>query len=137
MPFAKVYPAFRPNREGVVFDTLTATRLLWPNIADSDKGRVARKTLDGRNIGLHSLDAWGQRLGCWKGDYAKQREARLKAQHEAEGADEPRESPDAEVTERWTGVYRRIGLIAGLLVETVGGYVVDLEGFLVDPADLA
>ncbi|MCT2178669.1 hypothetical protein M3F63_13565 [Brachybacterium muris] len=55
----------------------------------------------------------------------------------ADETEDALESPDAEVTERWTGVYRRIGLIAGLLVETVGGYVVDLEGFLVDPADLA
>ena len=47
------------------------------------------------------------------------------------------EAPDAETSQRWSQVYRRIGLIAGLLVETVGGYVVDLEGFLVDPADLA
>jgi len=47
------------------------------------------------------------------------------------------ESPDAETAERWQVAYRRIGQIAGLLVETVGGYVVDLEGFLVDPADLA
>ncbi|HEX7349562.1 hypothetical protein [Brachybacterium sp.] len=47
------------------------------------------------------------------------------------------EAPDAETTERWELAYRRIGLIAGLLSETVGGYIVDVEGFLVDPADLA
>lgn len=47
------------------------------------------------------------------------------------------ESPDAETAARWSHAYRRIGLIAGLLTETVGGYIVDLEGFLVDPADLA
>lgn len=46
------------------------------------------------------------------------------------------EVPTAEVAERWQHAYRRIGLIAGLLIESVGGYVVDLEGFLVDPADL-
>lgn len=46
------------------------------------------------------------------------------------------ESPDPETSERWSHAYRRIGLIAGLLVETVGGYVLDLEGFLIDPADL-
>lgn len=46
------------------------------------------------------------------------------------------EVPSADVAERWQHVYRRIGLIAGLLIESVGGYVVDLEGFLVDPADL-
>lgn len=47
------------------------------------------------------------------------------------------ESPDAATAERWELAYRRIGLIAGLLTETVGGYVVDLEGFLVAPTDLA
>ena len=47
------------------------------------------------------------------------------------------ESPDAAVVERWEDAYRRIGLIAGLIVESVGGYVVDLDGLLVDPADLA
>lgn len=46
------------------------------------------------------------------------------------------EVPSAEIAERWQHAYRRIGLIAGLLIESVGGYVVDLEGFLVDPADL-
>jgi len=76
---AKVYPFFRTNREGVVFDTLVACRLVWPNIADSDKGRVQRGTLPGKLIGSQSLEAWGCRLGSWKGDYAKKREAMLKA----------------------------------------------------------
>lgn len=47
------------------------------------------------------------------------------------------ELPDQETAERWQHAYRRIGLLAGLLVESVGGYVVDAEGFLVDSADLA
>ena len=47
------------------------------------------------------------------------------------------EVPSSETSERWQHVYQRIGRIAGLLAETVGGYVVDLEGFLVDPSDLA
>ena len=47
------------------------------------------------------------------------------------------ETPDAATVERWQTAYRRIGRLAGLLTETVGGYVVDLEGLLVDPADLA
>lgn len=104
---AKLYPSFRPNRlrddkTPVVFDTLTATRLIWPNIADSDKGRVQRGTLLGRNIGSHSLDSWGQRLGCWKGDYAKVREERLKAHHKAEGMDPPTaEEISAAVWGQW------------------------------------
>lgn len=46
------------------------------------------------------------------------------------------ETPDAGTAAQWQEAYRRIGLLAGLLLETVGGYVVDLEGFLVDPKDL-
>jgi hypothetical protein len=47
------------------------------------------------------------------------------------------ETPDAATVERWQEAYRRIGLIAGLIAESVGGYVVDLDGLLVDPSDLA
>ena len=46
------------------------------------------------------------------------------------------ETPEPATVERWELAYRRIGMIAGLLAETVGGYVVDLEGLLVAPADL-
>lgn len=46
------------------------------------------------------------------------------------------EQPDAATAERWARAYRRIGLLAGLLVENVGGYIVDREGLLVAPADL-
>ncbi len=55
----------------------------------------------------------------------------------ADPEEEAVEVPDAETAERWHQAYRRIGMLAGLLVETVGGYVVDLEGFLVDTDDLA
>lgn len=55
----------------------------------------------------------------------------------ADEAEDALETPDAETAERWSQAYRRIGLIAGLLTETVGGYIVDLEGFLVDPGHLA
>jgi hypothetical protein len=55
-------------------------------------------------------------------------------------ADETEDSvelPSDEVAARWEDAYRRIGRLAGLLVESVGGYVTDVEGFLVDPAHLA
>jgi hypothetical protein len=55
----------------------------------------------------------------------------------ADEAEDALETPDADVVERWQDAYRRIGRIAGLIVESVGGYVVDLDGLLVDPADLA
>ena len=38
------------------------------------------------------------------------------------------EVPSTETAERWQLAYQRIGLIAGLLTESVGGYIVDLEG---------
>lgn len=46
------------------------------------------------------------------------------------------EMPEPATAERWQLAYRRIGVLAGLLTETVGGYVVDLEGLLAAPADL-
>ncbi|MBB5830478.1 hypothetical protein [Brachybacterium aquaticum] len=46
------------------------------------------------------------------------------------------EVPDLDTSARWEEAYRRIGRIAEALVETVGGYVTDPDGFLVDPADL-
>jgi hypothetical protein len=46
------------------------------------------------------------------------------------------EQPDEGTSARWGAVYGRIGLIAGAIQEAVGGYIVDLEGFLVDPRDL-
>lgn len=76
---AKLFPFFRPNRLPCVFDTLTAARLNWPNIPDSDKGRVQRGTLPGRLIGSHSLEAWGARLYCWKGDYSVKEKERILA----------------------------------------------------------
>nr|WP_245354685.1 hypothetical protein [Brachybacterium sacelli] len=55
----------------------------------------------------------------------------------ADEAEDALETPDAETAERWALAYRRIGVIAGLIAESVGGHIVDLEGFLVDPGDLA
>lgn len=46
-------------------------------------------------------------------------------------------APDADTQARWAEAYARIGRIAAVLVENVGGYVVDREGFLVAPSDLA
>lgn len=45
-------------------------------------------------------------------------------------------TPDEAVQARWSEAYLRIGRVAAVIAENVGGYVVDLEGFLVDPADL-
>ena len=66
----KVYPWFKPR--GEVFDTLVASRLIWTNISDYDQGRSRKGKFPGKLIGSHSLEAWGLRLGEWKGDYAKE-----------------------------------------------------------------
>lgn len=69
----KLFPWFPANEPGKVLDTIILTRLIWPHIADSDKGRAQRGQLEGRLIGSHSLEAWGQRVGEWKGDYSKEK----------------------------------------------------------------
>lgn len=68
----KVYPWFIPNPDPErILDTMIAARMIWSNIKESDLGRVKKKTLPGRLIGAHSLEAWGYRLKRWKGDYAQ------------------------------------------------------------------
>lgn len=66
------------------FDTLTASRLVWTDLTDLDFNRLRaaekRRRRQGsvpvdfpkKLIGRHSLEAWGYRLGCYKGDYGKQ-----------------------------------------------------------------
>lgn len=83
----KLYPWFNPT--GTVTDTLVQTRLIWSNIKMGDIGRAKRKTFPGKLIGSHSLEAWGYRLGAWKGDYSKEREAWLRDIHEKQGIDPP------------------------------------------------
>jgi len=78
-----LFPWFEENKPGVVIDTLTLVRLIKPNVKDGDLMLVKQGRLEGRLIGSHGLEAWGQRLGEWKGDYSKE----LKAQLMAEGMD--------------------------------------------------
>jgi DNA polymerase I-like protein with 3'-5' exonuclease and polymerase domains len=65
----KVYPWFAPK--GTVRDTLVLARLLWTDIADDDAKLKKKGTLPGNMIGRYGLEAFGYRLGCWKGDYSK------------------------------------------------------------------
>ena len=57
---------------GKLFDTLVASRLIWPNMKEKD---MLKRTVDNKLIGSHSLKAWGQRLKFHKGDYGEQDEA--------------------------------------------------------------
>ena len=63
------FPDFDPR--GQVIDTLTLSRLYYPHIADRDYERRP-VGMPQRLYGRHSLEAWGYRLKCYKGDYGKQ-----------------------------------------------------------------
>ncbi|WP_237353550.1 DNA polymerase [Xanthobacter sp. YC-JY1] len=65
----KVYPDWKPR--GIVRDTLILGHLLYPkevieaiDFPLADKGRLPKQL-----IGRQSLEAWGHRLGEYKGDY--------------------------------------------------------------------
>mgnify|MGYP003332748189 FL=1 len=62
------YPDFAPT--GEVLDTLVLSRLYYPNIIDRDYERRPQG-MPQRLYGRHSLESWGYRLKCFKGDFAK------------------------------------------------------------------
>lgn len=79
----KVYPWFNPK--GTIHDTLVYSRLIWTDLKDIDFRAIRKRKrpqgfLDRNLIGRHSLEAWGYRLGDYKGDYGPLREAEGKAQ---------------------------------------------------------
>ena len=53
-------------------DTLILSRLLYPNIRDKDS---VIKKMEVKLWGSHSLKAWGERLGSFKGTYNQQENA--------------------------------------------------------------
>ncbi len=61
--------------EARIRDTLVLARLLFPDSKDKDFRLFEAGKLDGKNIGKHTLDSWGQRLGMFKGDYKAIKEA--------------------------------------------------------------
>lgn len=71
----KVFPWFNPE-EAKVRDTLVCTRLIWSDIFDKDLRNIRSNKIrmPMKLAGSHSLEAWGWRLGNWKGDYSKQKE---------------------------------------------------------------
>lgn len=71
-----VYPWFEID-ESKVYDTVVVSRLIWTDLATKDHKKIAagKTTLPAKLTGWHSLEAWGHRLGIWKGDYAKIKEA--------------------------------------------------------------
>ena len=65
---AKLYPFFSPV--GTVIDTLLLSRLYHPNLMEVDK-KQAWKHMPLQLYGRHSLEAYGYRLGEYKGNFAK------------------------------------------------------------------
>ncbi|PLP55534.1 DNA polymerase [Mesorhizobium loti] len=77
----KLYPWFKPK--GLIRDTIVMSRLMWADMTDADfrqeKRKGKGKWISQKLFGRHSLEAWGQRLGAWKGDYGQLKEAEGKA----------------------------------------------------------
>lgn len=70
----KLHPGFyMPGSQ--MADTLTLSRLVYPDIKEGDKGLLQKKILPGKLWGSHSLKAWGYRLGVLKGEYGAQEDA--------------------------------------------------------------
>ena len=70
-----IYPEFQPKVEQV-YDTLVMSRVIWADLMDRDAKAIAVGKLEKRLRGSHGLEAWGQRLGAWKGDYSKEMKAK-------------------------------------------------------------
>ena len=63
------FPEFTAG--GEVLDTLVLSRLFYPHILDRDYERRP-KGMPQKLYGRHSLEAWGHRLKCYKGAFAKE-----------------------------------------------------------------
>ena len=62
----RLYPWFNPS--GTIVDTLILSRCYHPNLLDIDKNS---KKIPEKLYGRHSLEAYGYRLGEYKGNFAK------------------------------------------------------------------
>lgn len=66
----KIYPLWQPK--GMLTDTLNISRLIYTNLVNLDCTRYRQKIQIKKKLtGTHSLEAWGVRLGIWKGDFGK------------------------------------------------------------------
>jgi len=69
LPIIKaLYPWFNPC--GIIVDTLVLSRLFHPNLLDIDQ-KHNWKHMPLQLYGRHSLEAYGYRLGEYKGNFAK------------------------------------------------------------------
>lgn len=63
----KLFPWFNPA--GTILDTLVLVRIAAPDIKKYDFKLYNADKFDSKDIGSHSLKAWGKRMGLLKGDY--------------------------------------------------------------------
>lgn len=71
----KLYEDFNPKPGQIIRDTQVLSQMYYANEKDKDFDRFRRGTLEGKLIGRFGLEAWGQRLGHFKGDYSKEMKA--------------------------------------------------------------
>ena len=79
--FYMLYPHLEAQSSYRIFDTLVMSRMCFADVKESDYRLFSRGKFEGKLIGSHGLEAWGQRLGLAKGDYKKEREEALKRIH--------------------------------------------------------
>lgn len=51
-------------------DTMVLSRLIWSDIFQQDLARVKKGKFPSNLVGRYSLEAWGHRMGNYKGDYS-------------------------------------------------------------------
>lgn len=96
LPMLEILYGYQPQAR--IRDTLVLARLLFPDQKDKDFRLFEAGKLEGKNIGKHTLDSWGQRLGMYKGDYKKIKEEEGLARGYAKDSEEMR----LWVWGRWT-----------------------------------
>lgn len=84
--------------QAILEDTLVHCRLRFPDQKEKDYRLYEQNKLPGKLIGTHKLDAWGHRVGMFKGDYAKIKEEQGIAKGFMPGSEEMRHW----VWGRWT-----------------------------------
>lgn len=90
IPMLELLFGWQPSAR--IRDTMVLARLLFPDSKEKDFRLFEQGKLEGKLIGKHTLDSWGQRLGMYKGDY--------KAIKEAQGL-ERGYAPDSEEMRKW------------------------------------
>ena len=73
IPMLEILFGWQPQAR--IRDTLILARLMFPDQKDKDFRLFEGGKLEGKLIGKHTLDSWGQRLGMYKGDYKAIKEA--------------------------------------------------------------